>query len=201
MAGMRTLDAIDWTGVDAVDSMSASRVCQRETLGWLSAVGGAPWPDGALRLGDGQPVASRWPRRRAFCSPVRSAADGGRARPPTRSRRSISPARRPGRTRSIERCAFILNYHFVRPRAIARRARRRAGLHARRPACAPGLPWQDDFAFVTLGELLDPARRLPESVALVTFDDALKDVFEWAGRRCCDRSAVARHRVPGASWP
>ena len=185
------LDAIDWTGVDAV--LVSTHEYQRETLEWLSSVSGTPTPTALYdsAMDSLYFTLAETPRVQVVQSTtveVHEAADAIEEVDLTRASRK-NPL--------DERYAFILNYHFVRPRERAERD----GV----PACTPDdlrahlACLADNFTFVTLAELLDPARRLPESVALITFDDALKDVFEWAAPVL--RSFGCRATVFLASWP
>ena len=77
-----------------------------------------------------------------------------------------------------ERYGFVLNYHFVRPASGAafdgQNGLRPEALRAQLASLA------DNFAFVTAGELADPDASLDESSAVITFDDGLKDVIDYA---------------------
>ena len=76
-----------------------------------------------------------------------------------------------------ERYAFVCNHHFVHPPDKGF-----MGMAGITPDELDGQLRQlaDNFQFVTARELVDPKLSLPESVALVTFDDACRDVFDYA---------------------
>src|SRR5690606_13611698 len=73
--------------------------------------------------------------------------------------------------------ALIVNYHYCHPAGGFL-----DGTNAITPAelDAQLRVLRQNFVCTTMRELLDPASRLPEAVAVVTFDDGLKDVFEHA---------------------
>ena len=77
-----------------------------------------------------------------------------------------------------ERYAFVLNYHYVRPED--------AGPFDGMKGCTPAdleahcRQLADNFPFVTASELVDPTRDLPESVAMIAFDDSIRDVVDHA---------------------
>lgn len=83
----------------------------------------------------------------------------------------------PAPNRMAERYAVIVNYHYCHPASEF-------------PAGVKGILPEDlvrqlqlltqNFHLTTLSELLDPDANLPETVALVTFDDGLKDVVRYA---------------------
>lgn len=77
-----------------------------------------------------------------------------------------------------ERYGFVSNYHFVRPET-ASDFKGQIGIT---PAAfeAQVRRLVENFAFVTGSELIDPDATLDESVALITFDDSLRDVAEHA---------------------
>jgi peptidoglycan/xylan/chitin deacetylase (PgdA/CDA1 family) len=76
-----------------------------------------------------------------------------------------------------ERYAVIVNYHYCHPRDAFLR-----GTNAITPEefAAQLRALRQNFVCTTIGELTDPAASLPEAVAVVTFDDGLKDVIEYA---------------------
>ena len=77
-----------------------------------------------------------------------------------------------------ERYGFVMNYHWVRPESGAPFR----GLTGITPeALRTQLrTLADNFAFVTAAELLDPDAELDESSAVVSFDDGLRDVVDYA---------------------
>lgn len=77
-----------------------------------------------------------------------------------------------------ERYGFVMNYHFVRPA-------QGAAFEGQVGITPDALRSQvralvDNFAFVTASELADPNAALSESSAVITFDDGLKDVADYA---------------------
>ena len=76
-----------------------------------------------------------------------------------------------------ERYALIVNYHYCHPPEGFLK-----GTHAVRPEefDLHLRALRQNFVCTTIGELMNPAARLPEAVAVVTFDDGLKDVVEHA---------------------
>ena len=77
-----------------------------------------------------------------------------------------------------ERYGFALNYHWVRPKSGAA-FEDLAGITPE-DLRAQIASLADNFAFVTASQLLDPKAALDESSALITFDDGLKDVVDYA---------------------
>ena len=98
-----------------------------------------------------------------------------------------------------ERYGFVVNYHFVRP---AEGAAFEGQVGITPEALGDQLrALADNFAFVTASELADPAAGLDESSALVTFDDGLKDVIDYAApvlRRFGIRATVFLPTLPYA---
>ena len=80
-------------------------------------------------------------------------------------------------TGTAERYAVIVNYHYCHPRSSFL-----AGTNAITPEelDAQLRVLRQNFVCTTIGELTNPQARLPEAVAVVTFDDGLKDVVEYA---------------------
>ena len=103
-------------------------------------------------------------------------------------------------TESLAECyGFVVNYHFVRPETGA-------AFEGQVGITPEELEQQlrtlaDNFAFVTASELADPAAPLDESSALITFDDGLKDVIDYAApvlRRFGIRATVFLPSLPYA---
>jgi peptidoglycan/xylan/chitin deacetylase (PgdA/CDA1 family) len=111
-------------------------------------------------------------------------------------------------TRIAERYALIVSYHYCHPTDTWL-----AGTKSITPEefDAQLRVLTQNFVCTTMGELMNPAAELPETVAVVTFDDGFKDVAEFALpllRRwrvpatvyCCsgpllDRTVLNVHRV------
>jgi carbamoyltransferase len=76
-----------------------------------------------------------------------------------------------------ERYALIVNYHYCHPEGGFPK-----GANEVRPEDLDRQlkVLKQNFAFTTIGELLNPKADLPEAVAIITFDDGLKDVAEFA---------------------
>jgi carbamoyltransferase len=78
---------------------------------------------------------------------------------------------------TAERYAVIVNYHYCHPEDGYLK-----GTNAITPEAfeAHLRALRQNFVCTTVGELLNPAANLPEAVAVVTIDDGLKDVIEYA---------------------
>jgi carbamoyltransferase len=91
-----------------------------------------------------------------------------------------------------DRYALILTYHYCHPEA----ATAFRGLKGISPADLDQQVEQlaREFEFVTISQLLDADRELPHSVAVLTFDDGLKDFLEHAA------PVLARWKVPASLY-
>jgi peptidoglycan/xylan/chitin deacetylase (PgdA/CDA1 family) len=76
------------------------------------------------------------------------------------------------------RRAVSINYHFLRPASSRRFALRAHETPERFDAQLAQM--SKHFPFCRAGELIDPARDVPESSVLLTFDDGARDVMAWA---------------------
>lgn len=78
-----------------------------------------------------------------------------------------------------ERYAAVVNYHYVHPEG-GLGAEGFRGLRGIRPEDLDEQlrALRQNFSFATVGQLVDPDSGVKESVAVLTFDDGLKDVIE-----------------------
>ena len=91
-----------------------------------------------------------------------------------------------------ERYGFMVNYHHVRPSKGAFFE----GLNHVTPEALEHQIRQliDNFEFSTLKEVLDPSRSVNESVAMITFDDSLRDVVDYAA------PVLQRYNIPASVY-
>ena len=139
-----------------------------------------------------EPAAERWrPRRRRSCPG------------------SIDFEFNTLPTRIAERYALIVSYHYCHPSG--------GWLKGTKSITPEEFDAQlrvltQNFVCTTMGELMNPAADLPETVAVVTFDDGFKDVVEhalpllqrWrvpATVYCCSAPLLERTRAQRASRP
>jgi hypothetical protein len=94
-------------------------------------------------------------------------------------------------TRIAERYALIVSYHYCHPTNTWM-----AGTKSITPEefDAQLRVLTQNFVCTTMGELMNPAAELPETVAVVTFDDGFKDVAEFA------LPLLQRWRVPATVY-
>ena len=166
------LDAVDWSAVDVV--LVSTHEYQEEALRLLAGAGDVTpvalydsamdslyftLPEQALRLHD----LGRAARRAETIEAIDEVATAATVE---------------SGNKLAERYGFVMNYHFVRPTRGApfegQIGITPEDLRAQARALA------DNFAFVTASELADPEASLDESNALITFDDGLKDVIDYA---------------------
>jgi peptidoglycan/xylan/chitin deacetylase (PgdA/CDA1 family) len=94
-------------------------------------------------------------------------------------------------TRIAERYALIVSYHYCHPTNTWLKGTK---------SITPGefdaqlRMLTQNFVCTTMGELMNPAADLPETVAVVTFDDGFKDVVEYA------LPLLQRWRVPATVY-
>ncbi len=94
-------------------------------------------------------------------------------------------------TRIAERYALIVSYHYCHPTNTWL-----AGTKSITPEefDAQLRVLTQNFVCTTMGELMNPAADLPETVAVITFDDGFKDVAEFA------LPLLQRWRVPATVY-
>jgi peptidoglycan/xylan/chitin deacetylase (PgdA/CDA1 family) len=174
-----TLSAIDWRDIDAV--LISTHEYQHEAL---ASVQGAAPPHLEIVLpyddaGDSllYVLPGRWP----VVTPVKAAAKTSVS---VEAYDFESPvARRP----TAERYALIINYHYCHPDEGLLK-----GLKGITPEQLDRQlrALTQNFVCTTMSELLDPEANLPESVAVLSFDDGLKDLVTHA------LPVLQRGRVP-----
>ena len=174
-----TLSAIDWRDIDAV--LISTHEYQHEAL---ASVQGAAPPHLEIVLpyddaGDSllYVLPGRWP----VVTPVKAAAKTSVS---VEAYDFESPvARRP----TAERYALIVNYHYCHPDEGLLK-----GLKGITPEQLDRQlrALTQNFVCTTMSELLDPEANLPESVAVLSFDDGLKDLVTHA------LPVLQRGRVP-----
>ena len=131
-------------------------------------------------MGGGEPAAERR-RGRGSSRP---------AQPDVVPAASISSSTR-CRSRIAERYAVIVSYHYCHPTG--------GWLKGTKSITPEEFDAQlrvltQNFVCTTMGELMNPAADLPETVAVVTFDDGFKDVVEHA------LPLLQRWRVPATVY-
>ena len=179
-----TLDATDWTTVDAV--LVSTHEYQSLALARLKAHV-RPGTDVFAMYDDaGDSVLHVLPERWPVVNPLPRAA----------TRVDIVPGSidfefntRP--TRIAERYALIVSYHYCHPADT--------WLKGTKSITPEELDRQlrsltQNFVCTTIGELMNPHADLPETVAVVTFDDGFKDVLEHA------LPVLQRWRVPATVY-
>jgi peptidoglycan/xylan/chitin deacetylase (PgdA/CDA1 family) len=94
-------------------------------------------------------------------------------------------------TRIAERYALVVSYHYCHPTNTWLR-----GTKSITPEefDAQLRVLTQNFVCTTMGELMNPAAELPETVCVITFDDGFKDVVEFA------LPLLARWRVPATVY-
>ena len=166
------LAGVDWTGVDVV--LVSTHEYQDVAVHRLQAVVPAGVEVFTLYDGAGDSLLhvlpGRWPIVNAVVGSPRPAAV-------TTARAAVdfeAPALSSG---TAERYALIVNYHYCHPPDGFLKGTK-AILPAEFDAHLRAL--RQNFVCTTIRELMNPDARLPEAVAVVTFDDGLKDVVEHA---------------------
>ena len=168
----QSLAGIDWTGVDALLISTHEYqdvVAQRLAAAVPAGVEVFTMYDGA---GDSllHVLPGTWP--------MVNTIGGGHRSPAVAIAGTFSDFEAPPVSSGVtERYALIVNYHYCHPPEGFLKGTHAVGpeefdLHLR--------ALRQNFVCTTIGELMNPAARLPEAVAVVTFDDGLKDVVEHA---------------------
>jgi carbamoyltransferase len=186
-----SLDAIDWNAVDAV--LVSTHEYQALALARLEPVVRpgtdvlAPYDDAGDSLL--HVLQERW----AVVNPLPAAGrveDIDRLQPDLVSD-TIDFEFNTLPTRIAERYALIVSYHYCHPT--------NTWLRGTKSITPEELDTQlrvltQNFVCTTMGELMNPAAELPETVAVVTFDDGFKDVVEHA------LPVLRRWRVPATIY-
>ncbi|MGH9970442.1 MAG: carbamoyltransferase C-terminal domain-containing protein [Pyrinomonadaceae bacterium] len=120
-------------------------------------------------------LPDRWP----VMNPVEAERHGlVKTRSQADTSRGIDPDFQPSPITLKDRYAVIINYHYCQPA-------NNGGFKGIKGIRPEDLDQQlrilkRNFSFATVGQLLDPQSDLPETVAVLTFDDGLKDVVKHA---------------------
>lgn len=173
------LDAVDWSGVDAVlvstheyQDPTADAVRRRVPAGVDVVTLYDDAGDSLLHV-----LPARWP----MVTATADAQPAGRERGPAvhvASRSEVADIDAPAAAKGLgERYALIVNYHYCHPPGGFLE-----GTNTIRPdeLDAQLRVLRQNFVCTTIGELTNPDADLPEVVAVVTFDDGLKDVVDHA---------------------
>jgi carbamoyltransferase len=182
-----SLDAIDWSAVDAV--LVSTHEYQVLALARLERLV-RPGTDVLAMYDDaGDSLLHVLPGRWAVVNPL-----------PTNRSVRLQPDRPDAAidfefntlpTRIAERYALIVSYHYCHPK--------NTWLKGTKSITPEEFDAQlrvltQNFVCTTMGELMNPAADLPETVAVITFDDGFKDVVEFA------LPLLQRWRVPATIY-
>jgi carbamoyltransferase len=184
-----SFDAIDWNTVDAV--LISTHEYQALARARLERVVHRGTDVFAMYEDAGDSLLHVLPERWAVINPLPSVLRG---------REGASAAGAPGSidfefntlpTRIAERYALIVSYHYCHPTDTWLR-----GTKSITPAefDTQLRVLTQNFVCTTMGELMNPAADLPETVCVITFDDGFKDVVEFA------LPLLKRWRVPATVY-
>jgi carbamoyltransferase len=164
-----SLDAIDWNTVDAV--LISTHEYQALALACVERMARRDTDVLAMYDDAGDSLLHVLPERWAMVNPLKS---GGAVEVVPGS---IDFEFNTLPTRIAERYALIVSYHYCHPTNTWL-----AGTKSITPEefDAQLRVLTQNFVCTTMGELMNPAADLPETVAVVTFDDGFKDVAEFA---------------------
>ena len=186
------LDTIDWNAVDAV--LISTHEYQALALARIAPV--ARRGTDVLTMYDdaGDSLLHVLPERWAIVHPLPSSGANVDRRvrfEPDLSAAAIDFEFNTLPTRIAERYALIVSYHYCHPTNSWL-----AGTKSITPEefDAQLRVLTQNFFCTTVGELMNPAADLPETVAVVTFDDGFKDVAEFA------LPLLQRWRVPATVY-
>jgi len=178
------LDAIEWSAVDAV--LVSTHEYQTLARGRVEPFV-RPGTDVFAMYDDaGDSLLHVLPERWAMVNPLPTAGGGVTIVPG-----SIDFEFNTLPTRIAERYALIVSYHYCHPTDTWLRGTK--SITPEQFDAQLRLLTQN-FVCTTLGELMDPTADLPETVAVVTFDDGFKDVVEYA------LPLLQRWRVPATVY-
>jgi carbamoyltransferase len=178
-----SIEAIDWNAVDAV--LVSTHEYQALALTRLAHTIRQDTDVLAMYDDAGDSLLHVLPERWAVVNPL-----------PTTGRIEIAPGSIDFEfntlpTRIAERYALIVSYHYCHPTNTWLKGTK---------SITPGefdaqlRVLTQNFVCTTMGELMNPAADLPETVAIVTFDDGFKDVAEYA------LPLLQRWRVPATVY-
>jgi carbamoyltransferase len=165
-----TLDAVDWNDVDAV--LISTHEYQTLALERVLGLARAGADVFAMYDDAGDSLLHVLPERWAVVNPLPAAAAVVEV-----VLGSIDFEFNTLPTRIAERYALIVSYHYCHPAD--------SWLQGTKSITPEQFDAQlraltQNFVCTTMGELMNPAANLPETVAVVTFDDGFKDVVEHA---------------------
>jgi len=180
-----SLDAIDWSAVDAV--LISTHEYQALALARLERVVRSGTDVLAMYEDAGDSLLHVLPERWAVINPL---AHSVRLQPDVASA-SIDFEFNTLPTRIAERYALIVSYHYCHPKNTWLR-----GTKSITPEefDAQLRLLTQNFVCTTMGDLMNPAADLPETVCVITFDDGFKDVVEFA------LPLLQRWRVPATIY-
>ena len=166
------LTGLDWSGIDAV--LVSTHEYQAQAVERVRSV--APGVEVFTMYDDaGDSLLHVLPGTWPVVTPLHGAAA-------SKSRSVVGAATvdmefHPQPTRIAERYALIVSYHYCHPPEGFLK-----GTKSITPEefDAQLRALTQNFVCTTIGELMNPAANLPETVAVVTFDDGFKDVAEFA---------------------
>jgi carbamoyltransferase len=178
-----SIEAIDWNAVDAV--LVSTHEYQALALERLQPVVRQGADVLALYDDAGDSLLHALPDRWAVVNPLPAAASAEIAPGSIDFEFNTLP------TRIAERYALIVSYHYCHPTNTWLR-----GTKSITPEefDAQLRVLRQNFVCTTMAELMNPAADLPETVAVVTFDDGFKDVIEYA------LPLLQRWRVPATVY-
>jgi carbamoyltransferase len=179
-----SLDAIAWDAVDAV--LISTHEYQALALARLAPIVSKGTDLFAMYDDAGDSLLHVLPERWAVVTPLPAAAAGVEIVPG-----SIDFEFNTLPTRIAERYALIVSYHYCHPTDT--------WLQGTKSITPEQFDAQlrlltQNFVCTTMGELMNPAADLPETVAVVTFDDGFKDVVDHA------LPLLQRWRVPATVY-
>ena len=188
-----SLDAIDWSGVDAV--LVSTHEYQALALARVEPVARLGIDVLAMYDDAGDSLLHVLPERWAMVNPLPAEPGVEVARSVRLQPDSVAPSidfefnTLP--TRIAERYALIVSYHYCHPTNTWL-----AGTKSITPEefDAQLRVLTQNFVCTTMGELMNPTADLPETVAVITFDDGFKDVAEFA------LPLLQRWRVPATVY-
>jgi peptidoglycan/xylan/chitin deacetylase (PgdA/CDA1 family) len=182
-----SLDAVDWDAVDAV--LISTHEYQALALARLKPVVRSGTDVFAMYEDAGDSLLHVLPERWAVINPlprrVRLPPDGVQPDAAIDFEFNTLP------TRIAERYALIVSYHYCHPT--------NTWLRGTKSITPEEFDTQlrvltQNFVCTTMGELMNPAADLPETVCVITFDDGFKDVIEFA------LPLLQRWRVPATVY-
>lgn len=169
-----SLSSVDWTGINAI--LVSTHEYQAQAADRLRDSCG-PWPEIFTMYDDaGDSLLHLLPGKWPIVNPLPEQAAGtATAHVPAVAFDIESPATA---SALAHRHALIVSYHYCHPPGDA-------FLKGTKSVSPEEFDRQmrtltQNFVCTTIGELLNPAADLPETVAVVTFDDGFKDVADYA---------------------